>query len=246
MAAFLCLLISGGILANDSKKTKIHPDNPVIQALMDRHSTKLFTDQTLDRRDLSNILWAAAGINRPTFDDDGNVNGGKLTIPTAMNMQHVRVFAVMKEGIFLYDPLANDLIPIMEGDYRSRTTGTYKGVDENGNEIWERQQSYVFPASLDLIFVSNLSANWPSTYSRDELIFTTAISVGCAAQDVYLYAASTKKIGATYRTSIDRVKWFEYLDLALGDPLNDYDNNGYADEMMIMGVMTIGYPAPVN
>ena len=231
MSALLCLLVSGGVLAKDFKKIKIRPNDPVIRALMERHSTKSFIDKKLNARDLSNILWAAAGINRPEFDDDGNVIGGKLTIPTAMNVQHVIVYAVLEEGVYQYDPINNELVPVpgMEGDYR--TDAAY-------------QPPYHI-APLNLIFVADLTKwpgpPWPGYPNRDELIYTAAISVGCAAQNVYLYLADTKRLGGTYRTAMNKELWHEYLGLPdLYDDQGDYTE----PEKLVMGGMTIGYPAP--
>jgi hypothetical protein len=222
LSIFLCLLVSGGVVAKNSKKVKNQPRNPVVQALLERHSTKTFTEQKLDERDLSNILWAAAGINRPEFDDDFNVIGGKLTIPTAMNVQHVMVYAVLEEGVYQYNPIADDLVLILEGDYRADAA----------------YQPPYQTAPLNLIFVADLT-KWPEGFSyptRDEWIYTAAISVGCAAENVYLYLAGTKKLGGTYRTAMDKALWHDdYLNL---DELEG--------EQIVMGGMTIGYPAPVE
>lgn len=230
ISAFLCLLLSGNIFAKDFKKIKIQPNDPVIQALMERHSTKSFTDRKLNERDLSNILWAAAGINRPTFDEDGNVTGGKLTIPTAMNVQHVIVYAVLEEGVYCYDPINNELVPVpgMEGDYRADSAF----------------QPPYWVAPLNLIFVADFT-KWPSTFpgypNRDELVYTAAISVGCAAQSVYMYLAGTKRLGGTYRTAMNKELWHDYLGLP---PLYDEEGNYAEPDKLVMGGMTIGYPTP--
>lgn len=242
LVALLCLFVSGGVVAKNSKKIKLQPRNPVVQALEERHSTKSFTEQKLNNRDLSNILWAAAGINRPEFDDDFNVIGGKLTIPTAMNRQHLTVYAVLEEGVYRYDPLNDELVMVMEGDYRAEAA---------------KQPAYQ-TAPLNLIFVADLSkfaGDKPGGFypNRDELIYTAAISVGCAAENVYLYMAGTKKLGGTFRTAVDKDLWHNYLGLPL---LNDVDEDGdvIVDEdgtplyymepdKLVMGGMTIGYPA---
>jgi nitroreductase len=217
-------------MGKDSKKRKIWPKNPIIKALMERHSTKSFSERKLKERDLSSILWAAAGINRPEYDEDGNIIGGKLTIPTAMNRQPIIVYAVLEEGVYQYDPINNNLVLVMEGDYRADAA----------------YQPPYHVAPLNLIFVADLtkySGPNPGGFfpNRDELIYTVAISVGCAAQSVYLYLASTRKLGGTYRTAMNKALWHDYLGLPPMDPVN----YNYPDQL-VMGGMTIGYPASAD
>ena len=221
ISAFLCLLVSGSIIARDFQSIKLPPHDfkkgkmpkelTVTQALWARESTKSFKDQDLDPGDISNILWAAVGVNRIITATDGTITR-KLTIPLARNQQHVSVYAVLKQGVYLYDFINNELNLVLAGDHRSETT---------------TGQAYVYDAPLDLIFVSDLSKL--SFVTGPELYYTAAISIGCAIQNVYLYVAGTQRLGAVCRTSIDTKLWAEYL--------------GLSDNQMIMGTQTVGYPA---
>jgi hypothetical protein len=232
LSIIICLLAGGVIVAKDFKMIKEQPCNPVMQALTERHSTKTFLEQKLEKKDLSSILWAAVGINRPEFDDDSNVIGGKLTIPTAMDRQPITVYAVLEQGVYRYDPVDDGLVLIMEGDYRAEAAF---------------QPAYHI-APLHLIFVVDLTkysgSNPGGVFSnRDELVYSNAISVGCAAQNVYLYLAGTKKLGGTYRTAMDKALWHGYLGLpVLYDELGEYAS----PDKLVMGGMTIGYPAPTE
>lgn len=88
---------------------------PLMQALNERHSTKKGYDGApLSRQELSNLLWATWGVNRPD---------GRRTAPSAMNRQEVRVYAVLESGVWRYDAAAHTLIRELEGDHRAATGG---------------------------------------------------------------------------------------------------------------------------
>lgn len=88
---------------------------PLMQALNERHSTKKGYDGApLPRQELSNLLWATWGVNRPD---------GRRTAPSAMNRQEVRVYAVLESGVWRYDAAAHALIRELEGDRRGATGG---------------------------------------------------------------------------------------------------------------------------
>ena len=64
---------------------------PLMDALKNRKTVRTFTSQELDEQTLSNLLWAANGINR---------EDGKHTAPSAMNLQEVVIYAVMPKGVY--------------------------------------------------------------------------------------------------------------------------------------------------
>lgn len=69
----------------------------------------------MELQDLSDLLWAAAGINRP--------ESGKRTSPTAMNKQEIDVYVCLQEGAYLYHPKANSLEPVTKEDLRPAVGG---------------------------------------------------------------------------------------------------------------------------
>ena len=73
----------------------------VMKALADRHSEREFANKKLSLQDLSDLMWAAIGINR---------EDGKRTAASALNKQDVDVYVLMEEGAYLYDPKARPLI----------------------------------------------------------------------------------------------------------------------------------------
>ncbi len=81
----------------------------VMQALADRKSTREFAPEKLSLRDLSDLLWAANGVNRPD---------GKRTAPSALNRQDIEVYAAFEEGVYRYNASAHMLLPVAAQDVR--------------------------------------------------------------------------------------------------------------------------------
>lgn len=87
----------------------------LMQAMAGRKSHRSFNDKALSEQELSNVLWSAWGVNRP--------GGNKRTVPTSMNKQNVRLFAVLQSGVWEYDGAAQKLTQVLEGDMRSKYGG---------------------------------------------------------------------------------------------------------------------------
>jgi nitroreductase len=89
---------------------------PLMQALAQRQTTRAFRDQPLPQQTLSNLLWAAFGVNRPASVKPGL---GR-TAPSAMNKQEVELYVVLAQGVYVYEAEANRLRPVLSGDVRSK------------------------------------------------------------------------------------------------------------------------------
>jgi len=149
---------------------------PLMQVLKDRRSTREFGAAALPPQILSNLLWAAFGVNRPD---------GHRTAPSAMNWQEVNIYVATPEGVYVYDPKDDALDPVLSGDYRA-ATGT---------------QSFVKDAAVNLVYVSDFSKTGRAASSEVDLF--TAADVGFIAQNVYLYCAS-EGLATVVRGSVDR------------------------------------------
>jgi SagB-type dehydrogenase family enzyme len=137
---------------------------PLMTALARRHSSRSFSPAPLDLRLVSDLLWAAAGVNRPK-------TGGR-TAPTARNRQDLDVYAVTADGAYVYDAKGHSLAPIAAGDLRA-TAGV---------------QEFVAAAPLNLVYVSDLAKIAGET-REDKLVFAGA-HAGFASQNVYLFCAA--------------------------------------------------------
>ncbi len=151
--------------------------NPLMQLLAKRSSSREFSSEPLPVKILSNMLWAASGINRP--------ESGKRTAPTAINRQEIDIYVATAAGLYLYDVKANLLKPILAGDIRG-VTGT---------------QGYVKEAAVNLIYVADYSKM--SSSSDEAKIMYAAADTGFISENVYLYCAS-EGLSTVVRAAIDK------------------------------------------
>ena len=84
---------------------------PLMQALAERKSTKSFGDKSVSTQDLSNLLWAGWGVNRPD---------GRRTAPTGRNSQAAEVYVVLESGVWRYDGPKHLLEQALPGDLRAK------------------------------------------------------------------------------------------------------------------------------
>jgi len=89
---------------------------PLLQALAERQTSRSFADKPLPPQVLSNLLWAAFGVNRPPELKAGY---GR-TAPSAVNKQEVHLYVLLADGVYTYDAVANTLVPVIAGDARGK------------------------------------------------------------------------------------------------------------------------------
>jgi len=159
---------------------------PLLEALKDRHSSREFSPERLPAQVLSNLLWAAFGVNRP--------DSGKRTAPSAMNWQEIALYVATGEGLYVYDAKGNRLNPVLAEDVRA-ATGT---------------QSYVKDAPVNLVYVADLSKTGRT--NPEEANTFTAADTGFIAQNVYLFCAS-EGLAVVVRGSINRPALAKLMNL---------------------------------
>ena len=86
----------------------------VMETFQQRKSVRAYSPQQLSEQDLSDLLWAASGVNR---------ENGNLTAPTAMNRQEIRLYVFTDKGVSLYDPKTHTLSHVVDGDHRDIVAG---------------------------------------------------------------------------------------------------------------------------
>ena len=149
---------------------------PLMEAISKRHSAREFSRKELPLPVLSNLLWAANGVNR--------TDGGR-TAPSAMHAQEIDIYVALPAGAYLYDADANALQLVAGTDLR-RVTGYQDFVDE---------------APLDLVYVADHGRmRLVPVASRNSFASAAA---GAIAQNVYLFAAGNG-LSAVIRAWIDR------------------------------------------
>ncbi|KAF0198433.1 MAG: nitroreductase [Bacteroidetes bacterium] len=167
-------------------KPDISSGKPLMTALNERSSQREFSDRELTPEQISGLLWAACGINRPET--------GKRTAPSAMNWQDVQVYVFLKTGIYLYKEVEHKLALIKEGDYRAAAGS----------------QDFVASAPVNLVYVSDYSRMTKAKDSDKE--FYSGINSGFISQNVYLYCAS-EGLNTVVRAYIDRDALHKLLEL---------------------------------
>jgi SagB-type dehydrogenase family enzyme len=125
-------LVSLQTFAQDIKLPAPHKTGgmPLMEALNARQTQRTFSAKLLSEQQLSDLLWAAFGINRPN---------GKRTAPSAHNMQEISIYVALSSGLYLYDAKQNLLAQILKEDIRAKTG----------------KQPFVKTAPVCLIFVSD-------------------------------------------------------------------------------------------
>ena len=130
----ISMLLSANVFAQRSDvielpAPKMTGGMPVFDAIAARQSTKAYSDKEVSLQDLSTILWAAYGFNRPDM----------RVIPTPRNQQQLSVYVFLKNAVYLYDAKANKLYKKADGDHRRLVGG----------------QEYVYVAPVNLLFVAD-------------------------------------------------------------------------------------------
>jgi len=190
----LALLIIGLFIINQSIAQEIiklpEPNKtggkPLMQVMNERQSSRDFIDKDLTQQQISDLLWATYGINRPET--------GKHTIPTSRNVQDMEVYIATKDGAFLYLPKENALQKITGNDIREITG----------------KQDFVKVAAANLVYVSDFSK--AGTASDEIKTMTAATHCGFMGQNVYLYCASEGLI-SVFRAYIDNAEIAKALNL---------------------------------
>lgn len=138
---------------------------PVMTALAQRASVREFDSVEISLKDLSNLLWAANGVNRP--------EEGKRTVPSAQNAQDVDIFVFTKDAVLFYNAMKHQLELVTDGDHRDMLAG---------------KQVESLKAPVFLLLVSDISR---FRFGEEELkIQWGAIDAGMVAENILIFFAS--------------------------------------------------------
>jgi nitroreductase len=157
---------------------------PLFEAIARRRSTREFSDRPLPRQVLSDLLWAAFGVNRP--------DGGR-TAPYARHVIMIDVYVATADGVWLYDPTAHALLPHMKDDIRA-ATGEQASVGY----------------ALDLVYVAH--GERMSDASPEERRLNAGVDAGFIGENVHLFCAS-EGLGTVFRGALDAEKLARIMKL---------------------------------
>ena len=168
---------------------------PLMEALQKRVTNREFSDKMLSDQQLSDLLWAANGINR---------DNGKRTAPSARNCQEIDIYVFIEKGVFLYVPEKNLLKQVIKEDKRKMAA----------------RQPFVADAPVLLMFVANYDKM--TGMDKEAKEFYGATDAGFVSQNVYLYCASeglsTVVLGSIFRDEIKELLKFNGKAV-LGQPV---------------------------
>ncbi|HHV04114.1 MAG: SagB/ThcOx family dehydrogenase [Bacteroidales bacterium] len=161
----LIILVSAGMIqAQDIRLPRPQKEGgmPLMEALNNRRSVREISEEPLSLQILSDLLWAAEGVNR---------EDGRRTAPSAMNMQEIDIYVYTPEAVYLYLPREHLLKHILDGDYRDETV----------------RQPFAKKAPVILLYVANYQRM--QRLDQQQKDFYGATDTGFISQNVYLFCA---------------------------------------------------------
>ena len=161
-------------------KPKLNGGKSLLVSLRQRQTIREVSDRKLPLQLLSNLLWAACGVNRR----EGPFGGLGVTAASASNSQEIDVFVALERGVFLFDAGHHTLLPVFEGDLRSMA-------------ISPGQKNVVMRAPVQLLYVVDVGRlthtsgfQEPGLQDTDVQKSYYFVDTGLIAGNVYLFAAS--------------------------------------------------------
>jgi nitroreductase len=162
---------------------------------------------------LSNLLWAAFGVNREraSFGKPGR------TAPSASNSQEIDLYVALPEGVYLYEAGAHRLTPVVAGDFRPRSG---------------RRAARTAPVNIFYVVDRSrydMGPRQPDRRIGDPEVQKSYyyVATGLVAQNVYLFCASE-----------GLAAWFHNCDKE-----NTAREFNLRPEQRVLFAQTVGYPA---
>lgn len=195
-AATGAILIAGdltAVFAEELKpielpKPRVEGGRPLMEVLKERKSSRAYRNEKIPMQVLSDMLWAAWGVNRP--------DEGRRTAPSAKNNKEIDIYVLIAEGVYLYDAKDHILSPVVAQDIR---------------EMASRNN----PRPLDiapvvLLYVADF-ARMAALTDEQKILFSGA-DTGFISQNVYLYCAS-ERLATVVRGILDRPELSKVIKL---------------------------------
>ncbi len=190
--SILIAICAGWALTSSAQEFKSLPQPtttggmPLMQALAERTTVRQYTGEPLTDQQLSDLLWAAWGVNR---------EDGKRTAPSANNLQEIDLYLFTSEGGYRYDAVNNRLEELVKGDYRGEVcTGAFGST-----------------AAVNLFFVADFDKRPGNDTAHKREI--SSIDAGYISQNIYLFCASEGLGTVVYTGSLNRKRVAELLSL---------------------------------
>jgi len=187
----------------------------VLAALKERRTIRNIKAEKLPPQMLSNLLWAAFGVNR----EQGSFGKPGRTAASASNSQEIDLYVTLPEGVYLYEAVFHRLTPVVAGDFRARSG---RGRGSAGT------------APVNIFYVVDLTRYSLGPGQPDRRIGDPEVqksyyytATGLIAANVYLFAASQ-----------GLAAWFHNCDKE-----NTAREFKLRPEQRVLFAQTVGYPA---
>ncbi|MCX6570437.1 MAG: SagB/ThcOx family dehydrogenase [Candidatus Aminicenantes bacterium] len=194
-------------------KPEMDGGKSVLAALKDRKTVRNISPDPLPLQTLSNLLWAAFGVNRP---EAGLMGKPGRTAPSASNSQEIELYVCLAQGVYLYEAVSHRLAPVAAGDFRARAG-----------------RSAAVKAPVNIFYVVDLARYVVGEGQPDRSIGNPEVQksyyytdTGFIAQNVYLSAASQ-----------GLAAWFHNCDKE-----NTAREFKLRPEQRVLFAQTVGYP----
>ena len=186
LAAVPAAAMAGELKPRDLPPPRSEGGQALTAALKLRRSTREYSDRPLPAQVLSDLLWAAFGINRPA--------SGDRTAPYWRHVMVIDIYLAMADGVWLYEPTSHRLLPYASEDFRAQT-----GL-----------QDFVATAPLNLVYVAH--GERMTDIPPEERRLYASVDVGFIGQNVYLFCAS-EGLATVFRGAVDTAKLGQALKL---------------------------------
>jgi len=193
-------------------KPEMDGGKSLLASIQERRTVRSISPDPLPPQTLSNLLWAAFGVNRP----EGMMRGKPgRTAASASNSQEIDLYVALPQGVFLYEPVPHRLVPIAAGDFRARSG---------------RRDAATAP--VNIFFVVDLAKyvveGQPDRNIGDPEVQKSYyyVATGLIASNVYLFAASQ-----------GLAAWFHNCDKE-----NTAKEFSLRPEQRVLFAQTVGYP----
>lgn len=174
---------------------------PLMEALKLRRSARAFSAKPLPRQLLSDLLWAAFGINRPATGD--------RTAPYWRHIMVIDVYVAMADGVWVYEPKPHTLVLQSRADIRAATG----------------RQDFAATAPVNLVYVAH-GDRMQGVSAADRRLYA-AVDAAFIGQNVYLFCAS-ENLATVFRGAIDYPRLERALSLGAGQFVAFAQTVGYA------------------
>jgi nitroreductase len=185
----------------------------VLAALQERKTIRNISAEKFPPQVLSNLLWAAFGVNRETALSGG---GKGRTAASASNSQEIDLYVALSEGVYLYEAVPHRLTPVVAGDFRARS----------GRSAAARAPVNIFYV-VDIAKYSKAPYQEPGLRDPDIQKSYYYVATGLIAGNVYLFAAS-QGLAAHFHNC---------------DKENTPREFNLRPEQRVLFAQTVGYPA---